>query len=468
MDILKSVLQGVYGFVNAVVDWVWGLPILIVLVGGGIILTFVIGGVQFRHFGFIMKSTVGSLFDKEEQARKKAAGISPFQAVTAALGSTIGTGNIAGVGSAIAVGGPGALFWMWICGIVAMAIKFAEVTMSVRYRQKNPHGEGYLAGPFMYMRDGLKCKPLAYAFTTLSLLTLSTIGGVHSGAISDNLFAVGIPRIATCLVVTAIVIFVMLGGMKRLTKITDKMVPAMSVVYVICAVIIVGANIGNFGGALKEIFVGAFTGRAAIGGFAGAAVAATIRQGLARGVFSNDAGLGLQATIHAQAAAIDHPAQQGMWAVFETFFDTIVICSLTGFMIIFSGVWQLGETGATLSSLAFGSVLGTAGRYLCLFCLVLFAISSIISNAQGLRIQATAATNSKVFVNILLVFFILMVVAGCMSSMTDIFVLTDFGNGLVIFLNVPSLILLGGELRKLTKEWFDHKGDLDAIAMERK
>ncbi len=463
-----GIFQTIWKFINAVVAWIWGIPILILLVGGGIILTIVIGGIQFRYFGFIMKNTVGTLFDKEEQDRKKAAGVSPFQAVTAALGSTIGTGNIAGVGSAIAVGGPGALFWMWICGIVAMAVKFAEVTMSVRYRQKNPYGEGYLAGPFMYIRDGLKCKPLAYAFTILSLMTLSTIGGVHSGAISDNLFAVGVPRIATCVVLTIIVILVMLGGMKRLTKITDKMVPVMSAIYVICAVIIVGANIGSFGVALREIFVGAFSGRAAIGGFAGAAVAATIRQGLARGVFSNDAGLGLQATIHAQAAAIDHPAQQGMWAVFETFFDTIVICSLTGFMVIFSGVWQSGETGATLSSLAFDSVFGIAGRYLCLFCLVLFAVSSIISNSQGLRIQATAATNSKGFVNVLLVFFILMVVAGSMNSMTDIFVLTDFGNGLVIFLNVPSLILLSGELRGLTREWFDHRGDLNAIMAARK
>ena len=462
-----SIFHSIYEVINAIVGWVWGIPILIVLVGGGIILTCIIGGAQFLHFGFIMKNTLGSIFDKEEQARRKAAGVSPYQAVTAALGSTIGTGNIAGVGSAIALGGPGALFWMWVCGIVAMAIKFCEVTMSVRYRQKNPQGEGYLAGPFMYMRDGLHCKPLAYAFTTLSLITLGTIGGVHSGAIADNLAPLGVPRIATCVVVTAVVILVMVGGMKRLVSVTDKMVPLMSAIYIVCAFIIVGANIGNFGTAIREIFVGAFTGQAAVGGFTGAAVAATIRNGLARGVFSNDAGLGLQATIHAQAEAIDHPAQQGMWAVFETFIDTIIICSLTGFMIIFSGVWQTGATGSTLASLAFESVLGYAGHLLCVFSLLLFALSSIISNSQGLRIQATAATGSKVFVNTLLVFFVLMVVLGSLNSMASIFVLTDFGNGLVIFLNVPSLILLGGELRRLTKEWFGHKGDLAAIEADR-
>lgn len=463
-----GILSTAFDFVNAVVSWVWGIPILVVLVGGGIILTLIIGGAQFLHFGFIMKNTIGTLFDKEEQERKKALGVSPFQAVTAALGSTIGTGNIAGVGAAIALGGPGALFWLWVCGIIAMAIKYCEVTMSVRYRQKNPHGEGYLAGPFMYMRDGLHCTPLAYAFTTLSLITLSTIGGVHSGAISDNLAAVGVPRIATTVVVTGIVLIVMVGGMKRLVQITDKMVPFMSALYVVCAVIIVGVNIGNIGTAFEQILVGAFTGTAAVGGFTGAAVTSTIRYGLARGVFSNDAGLGLQATIHAQADGIDHPAQQGMWAVFETFFDTIVICSLTGFIIIFTGVWQTGETGSTLCSIGFESVLGTAGRYLCLASLVLFALSSIISNSQGLRIQATAATNSKVFVNALLVFFVLMVVLGAMNSMADIFVLTDFGNGLVIFLNVPSLILLGGELRRLTKEWFGNKGDMAAIEAARK
>lgn len=376
-----------------------------------------------------MKNTVGTLFDKEEQERKKALGVSPFQAVTAALGSTIGTGNIAGVGAAIATGGPGALFWMWVCGLVAMAIKFSEVTMS--------------------------------------LLTLCTIGGVHSGAIADNLEPVGISRMATCVVVVAVVVAVMLGGMKRLVTVTDKMVPFMSGVYVVCAVIIVGANIGNLGAAVREIFVGAFTGQAAVGGFTGAAVSATIRYGLARGVFSNDAGLGLQATIHAQAAGIDHPAQQGMWAVFETFFDTIIICSLTGFMIIFSGVWQTGEAGSTLSSLAFESVLGTSGRYLCLFCLTLFAVSSIISNSQGLRIQATAATNNLFVVNTLLVIFVIMIIGGCVTDMASVFVLTDFGNGIVIFLNVPSLILLGGELRRLTKEWFGNNGDLRAIEAQR-
>ena len=460
-------MEAIFGFINAVTGWIWGIPILVLLVGGGLILTVVIGGIQFSRFGFIMKNTAGTMFDKEEQARKKALGVSPFQAVTAALGSTIGTGNIAGVGAAIATGGPGALLWMWICGLVAMAIKFSEVTMSVRYRQKNPKGEGYLAGPFMYMRDGLHCKPLAYCFTFMSLLTLCTIGGVHSGAIADNLAPVGVSRIITCVVVVAIVVAVMLGGMKRLVNITDKMVPAMSALYVVCAVIIVGANIGRVGEALREIFIGAFTGQAAIGGFTGVAVASTIRFGLARGVFSNDAGLGLQATIHAQAAGIDHPAQQGMWAVFETFFDTIVICSLTGFMIIFSGVWQTGEAGSTLSSLAFESVLGSAGRYLCLFCLTLFAISSIISNSQGLRIQATAATNSRLAVNVLLVIFVIMIIGGCLTDMASVFVLTDFGNGIVIFLNVPSLILLSGELRRLTREWFGNNGDLKAIEAQR-
>ena len=461
-----AALTAIYNALSALNSFLWGIPILVVLVGGGIVLTFFIGGVQFRRFGFIMKNTVGTLFDRERQRELKAKGVTPFQAVTAALSGTIGTGNIAGVGAAIAIGGPGALFWMWVCGFLAMSIKFSEVTLCVAYRKKNPSGEGYLAGPLTYMRDGLGSKSLGIIFSILSLITLTTIAGVHSGAITDNLETVGVPRLITCIICLLFVIIIAAGGMKRLIKVTDKLVPAMSLLYIACALIVILVNITHIGTALKLIFAGAFTGQAAAGGFTGAAVSATIRIGLARGVFSNDAGLGMQATMHAQAEGIEHPAQQGMWGIFETFLDTVIICSCTGFMIIFTGVWQTGASGSTLAASAIGSVLGPAGQYLCLLSLILFAFSSLITISQTVRIQSVTLFNSNALALTLQAVILLMIIGGALTNMDKVFMFTDLGNALVICLNLPSILLLGKQLRKLTKEWFDSNGRPEALKKE--
>lgn len=462
MSAIQNAISTVYSVLSTFTNWLWGLPILILLVGGGIILTVIIGGVQFLHIGFIFKKTVGSLFDKEEQARKKAAGVTPFQALTAALGATVGTGNIVGVGTAIALGGPGALFWMWVCGFVAMAIKYSEVTMSVRYRERQADGS-YRGGPFMYMKEGLHCAPLAYLFGFMMLLTMSFICCVHGSAVSSNLATVGVPGIASCVIMVVFMVAVIMGGMKRLVSISDKMVPAMSALYIICALIAVFANIGNIGTVFGSIFAGAFTGTAAIGGFTGAAFSAALRNGLARGVFSNDAGLGLSASIQAQAEAIDHPAQQGMWAVVETFIDTIVICTLTGMLILFTGAWTTGEGGATMAATALGSVLGPVGQYGCVVCLVLFGISSLISCLQGSRIQAIAMFKSDLVGRVFEILILILVVVGSFVDISSAFMLADFGNGIILVLNVPALICLGGVLRKTTREWFDNKGDLAAI-----
>lgn len=455
-------MSAIYNILSAFTNWLWGIPILILLVGGGVILSGIIGGVQFLHLGFIFKKTIGSLFDKEEQAKKKAAGITPFQALTAALGATVGTGNIVGVGAAIAIGGPGALFWMWVCGFLAMGIKYSEVTMSIQYRQKQADGS-YRGGPFMYMKEGLHCTPLACVFGVMMLLTMSFICCVHGSAITSNLASVGVPGMVSCVIMVVFMVAIILGGMKSLVRISDKMVPIMSVLYLICALIVIFANIGNIGSVFVSIFAGAFTGTAAVGGFAGAAFSAALRNGLARGVFSNDAGLGLSASIQAQAESIDHPAQQGMWAVVETFIDTILICSLTGLMILFTGVWTTGEGGATLAATALGSVLGPVGRYGCVISLVLFGISSLISDLQGARIQAVAMFKSDVVGRVFQILILLLVVVGSFADISSAFMLADFGNGIILLLNVPALILLGKVLRKTTKEWFDNKGDLDAI-----
>lgn len=452
----------IYDLISAFTDWIWGVPLLIILVGGGIILTVIIGGVQFRHLGIVWKSTIATLFDKELQAKKKAAGVSPFQALTAALGATVGTGNIVGVGAAIAIGGPGALFWMWVCGFVAMGIKYAEVTLSISYRIRDEKGD-YRGGPFMYMRDGLGSKAVALIFGVAMIITLSFICSVHSSSISSNLASIGVSKYLSCAIMVAFMVAIILGGMKSLVAISEKLVPFMSAVYILCCLIIILANIGNIGTVFGEIFKGAFTGWSAVGGFTGATLATTIRWGLARGVYSNDAGLGLSSSVQAQAAAIDHPAQQGSWAIVETFIDTIIICSMTGFAILFTGVWTQEGEAATLASRAFGSLLGTTGQVLCVVALVLFGITSLITDLQGARLQTIAMFDSDKLGRIFQILVVIMVIVGSMTDISKTFVIADFGNAIVLLLNIPTMIFLGKKLRMVTDEWFNNKGDLSVI-----
>ncbi len=463
MEIISSFIDAVGAFVG----WLWGIPVLILLIGGGILLTIAIGGVQFTRLGFIFKHTVGALFDKEEQEKKKAAGVSPVQAVVAALAGTIGTGSIVGVGAAIAMGGPGALFWIWVSGFMAMAIKFAEVTLAVMYRQKAEDGS-YRAGPFMYIKDGLKCRPLAYIFGIMSLLSTSVISAVHANSITSNLTPVGVPKYLVCAVLLVLAIMVVLGGMKGLVKITDKMVPFMTVTYIIFAVLVMILNIGKIGTVLAEVFRCAFTGQAAVGGFAGATVAQAVRWGLARGVFSNDAGLGASASMQAQAEAIDHPSQQGMWSVIETFLVTIIICGLTAFMILFTGVWQNGGDGATFATEALEVSFGAIGKWACILCTFLFGLSSLIGIVQGVKISAVSSFNSVKLGRVFQILVLVLIVGGCLGNLSSIFVFSDFAGGIILLLNIPAMILLWKPLSRSAREWFGNNGDLDVIARKRK
>lgn len=461
-----SLLINIYEVINTFTNWLWGVPILIILVGGGIALAIIIGGVQFTRLGFIFKNTLGTLFDKKEQADKKAAGISPVQGMVAAVSATVGTGNIVGVGVAIALGGPGALFWMWVCGFLAMGIKYSEVTMSCKFRQPDGHG-GYKGGPFMYIKDGVGSLFLARLFGIMMLTCLSIICAVHASAITNNLGSIGISKIISCVVMAAFVIAIAWGGMKTLVKITDFLVPFMGVLYITFALVVIFANIGNVGNVVESIFRGAFTGWAAVGGFTGVTLASTIRWGLARGVFSNDAGLGLSASVQAQVEKIDHPAKQGMWAVIETFIDTIVLCTLTGFVILFTGVWETGESGATLATTAMGTVLGKVGQVGCIFSLFLFGLSSLITDVQGVKIQAMSMFGSRKMGTVFQIVILLLVIGGSLSDVSNVFVFADFSNGIILLINITALLLLHKTLRATSNEWFGTNGNLDAVNKEK-
>ena len=461
-----EIISNIIGVIGSFVSWLWGIPILIILIGGGVLLSAAIGGVQFFRLGFIFKNTVGKLFDKEEQARKRAAGISPVQAVVAALAGTIGTGNIVGVGAAIALGGPGAMFWMWVCGFMAMAIKYSEVTLSVMYRQKTEDGS-YRAGPFMYMKEGLGFKTLAYIFGIMALISISIIAAIHANSITSNLVPIGASKYVICLVLVVFAIMVILGGMKGLVKITDKLVPIMTVTYIFISLLVMIFHVGNIGTMILEIFRAAFTGQAAVGGFTGVTVVAAVRWGLARGVSSNDAGLGVSASMQAQAESIDHPAQQGMWAVIETFLVTIIICSLTGFMILSTGVWQNGGDGATFAADALCSTFGVVGQWICILCLFLFGLSSLVGIVQSVKISAVSSFNSPVLGTAFQILVLLLIIGGCLGNLSSIFVFADLASGIILLLNVPTMILLWKPLHRTTKEWFGNNGNLEAIARQR-
>ena len=379
----------IYDLLVRFADWVWGAPMVIFLVGGGILLTIINNGVQFRRAGYIAKTAFKMLREGPKEEGK----VSGMQALMAALSATIGTGNIIGVSLAIAWGGPGAVFWMWVCGFVAMGIKYSEILASVKYREPRENGE-YSAGPYMYIKKGLKnkfiAKILSVAFVISLICGLLLAAAVHTGAISDTISAFNVPRTLISIVCMIAVVLVVYGGVQSLVKVTDKMVPIMSTLYILGALVVVGLNINNLIPSLKLIFGYAFKPAAAMGGFAGTTVALTVRWGLARGMYSSDSGNGIQAIMHGQAH-VDHPVEQAILGVVEVFFDTIVICSLTALAVLTSGVWMKYsiEDGGSFALKAFSETLGLPGTIIITVTVALFALSTIISFAYFVENQTS-------------------------------------------------------------------------------
>lgn len=433
MEFLQQVYDGLLAFSS----WYWGIPIILILVCGGIFPTFSIRGIQFTRLGFILKKTFGTMFSKGERDMKKK-GVTPLQSMLQAMGTTVGTGNIVGVASAIAIGGPGALFWMWVCGFLAMAIKYSEVLLSVKYREKNTDTDGYRAGPFMYISKGLHLKPLAMVFTFCIIARVLSTAASHAKSITATLGDVGVPTVAVLIFLLAWVIIQMRGGLRVAVKISDVIVPFMTFAYIIVALISILMNIGNIGTVFAAIFKGAFTGTAAVGGFAGSTFALAMRQGLARGVFSNDAGCGSQSLIHAQADFIEHPAQQGATAIFETFIDTIVVCTLTGLMLLFTGNWASGAQGQTLVLEAASANLGALGVAFVVAAIFLFALTSLNGICNSVKFHALTYFNGnqKVTFGRQLLYIALVGIGCVLSNITTAFAITDLFNGACLTINM--------------------------------
>ena len=383
--------------------------------------------------------------------------VSSFNALMTSLSATIGTGNIAGVATAIFLGGPGAVFWMWITALVGMATKFAEAVLAVRFREVDEAGD-HVGGPMYYIRNGLgkKWGWLAIAFAFFGAVAAFGIGNtVQSNSVADGLGeSLGIPHWVTGLVIMVLAGAVILGGIKRIAKVAGKLVPIMAVAYVLCGLLVLIINADQVGAALGLIFTHAFTPVSAAGGFAGAAVAKAIQFGVARGVFSNEAGLGSAPIAHA-AAQTKNPVRQGLIAMLGTFIDTIVVCSITALAILTTS-WTSGETGAALTTMSFNEALPGVGQYVVSFALAVFAFTTILGWAfYGEKcFEFLFGVGS---IKIYRVVYILAIFVGAVLPLGFVWLLASVFNAMMAIPNLIALALLSPVVFKLTRDYFDGK-----------
>ncbi len=438
-----DLLLDINSFVNGVV---WGPPFMILLVGTGLYLTIRLGFFQFTHLFFAWRHTFGRLF--RGGRRDEPGAITPFQAVTSAMAATIGVGNIAGVATAIALGGPGAVFWMWMVALVGMATKLAEATLGVKYRHVDDNG--YISGGvFWYIEKGLgpnwKWLGLLYAF--FAGLAAFGIGNMVQANTMGAALNTGfnIPEWLTGVVVIVLVGAVTLGGIRRIAVTAEKIVPFMAIVYLIGAIGVLVSFYDRIPAAFGLIFTHAFTPMGAVGGFAGATVAMAIRYGIARGIFSNEAGLGSASIVHAQAR--NKPMAQGLWGMWEVFIDTIVVCTMTALVILVTGVFQDGTTGAELTSSAFATGLPGLGGYVVILAVVLFSYSTMLTwNFYGEK--SWEYLFGRRVVMPYRVLFLAFLFIGAIGGLEPIWDVADTLNGLMAAPNLIALILLAGVLAR--------------------
>jgi AGCS family alanine or glycine:cation symporter len=437
---------------SAVNGIVWGPLIIILIIGTGTYLSFMTGFFSITKLGYILKNTLLKMFAKDDKGEGE---VTAFQAVATALAATVGTGNIAGVATAIALGGPGAVFWMWLAAIMGMTTKFAEVVLAVNYREKTPDGR-FAGGPMYYITNGLgkNWKWLAVIFAFFGTFASFGIGCmVQSNSVALSAQSTfGVPVMVTGIVLAVLTGAVIVGGIKRIGAFTEKLVPFMAALYILGGLWLLIANAARLPAAFGMIFSNAFTGTAAVGGFAGTVMMQAIRYGVARGIFTNEAGLGSAPIAHA-AATTDHPVRQGLWGVFEVFTDTIVICSITALSILVTGVWETGESGAVLSAMAFDTGIPVVGKYIVSIGLILFAYSTILGwEYYGERCLEYLFGTKPIFAYRII--WVIAVIVGAVGGLTFMWDLADTLNGLMAFPNLVGLLMLSPVVFKLTKEYF--------------
>ena len=434
---------------NQISSYVWGLPLIVLLLGTGIYLTIILRGIQFRA----LIPSLFLAFSKGREDEKSEGDISHFQALMTALSATVGVGNIAGVATAIAAGGPGALFWMWITGLVGMATKYSEAVLAIKYREKDKFGT-MSGGPMYYISKGLGMKWLGWLFALFASIAAFGIGNmVQSNSVAHALeSAFGVSPWITGIVLCGATGFVIIGGIKSIAKVTSTLVPFMIVLYLIGAIISLYVNFEQIPHAFYLIFHHAFTPAAATGGFAGAIIRETITKGVARGIFSNESGLG-SSPIAAAAAKTANPVRQALVSMSQTFIDTIVVCTFTGLVIISSGHWSSGETGAALSAHAFErSVPNNWGADLVSVCLVFFTYSTLLGWSYYGEKAIEFIFKERAVMPYRAV-FTLVVLLGAVVEFDIVWTFADIMNGLMAFPNLVGLLLLSRVVVEETKRY---------------
>ncbi len=425
--------------------WVWGAPMLILLVGTGVYLTIILKGLQFRALPMALRM----IFHKEIHGKGD---ISHFAALMTALAATVGIGNIVGVATAITLGGPGAVFWMWMTGLVGMATKYSEAVLAVKYREQGPHG--MRGGPMYYIAKGAGMPWLGALFAVFTALAAFGIGNMTQANASANILnsTFGIEPWVTGVVLMLLTALVIIGGIKSIGRFTSFLVPFMIVAYIATALLVLAINAEKIPGAFGLIFNHAFAPIAATGGFAGAAVAAAIRFGVARGVFSNESGLG-SAPIAAAAARTSDPVKQALVSMTQTFIDTLVICTMTALVILTADSWLLGVGAGQLTSASMGETLGTTGEIIVALATVLFAYSTLIGWSYYGE-KAVEYLMGPRAIKIFRLFFIAAVVVGAMVSLQFVWDFSDLMNGMMAIPNLIGLLLLSRVVKSETERYF--------------
>lgn len=431
----------------------WGPAMVAFMMGVGVRFTLGTGWLQVRRFGTVLRRTAGSIFSRR---RESAGGVSPFQAMTTALGGTMGTGNVAGIATAIVAGGPGAVFWMWVSAFFGMMTKYAEVVLAVHYRERAPGG-GWQGGPMTYIQKGLGAGWLAAFFSFCCMLASFGMGSatqVHSMAAAlQSRFQ--IPTAVSGLAAGVMVALVIVGGIGRISSFTQAAIPLMSLFYMICGGMVLWQNRAQVPGALEMIFQCAFTPQAALGGAGGYTLAQAVRMGVSRGVFTNEAGLGSAPIAHASADT-DSPVEQGMWGIFEVFADTMVVCTFTALILLSSGpLWLSGLDGSALTAAAFQRSLGPWGSAVVAISLVCFALAAIIGWAYyGQRAVEHLTGGSSKAVGLYRGAYVLVTVLAASMDLETVWEVADTLNGLMAVPNMLALLALGGVVTRLTREYF--------------
>ncbi|GMR00899.1 MAG: sodium:alanine symporter family protein [Gammaproteobacteria bacterium] len=448
-------MQSISNLISAINGIVWGPLMLLLILGTGLYLMYGLSFMPLKRIGYSFRL----LWQGRQSVYDRSRGegdIAPFNALMTSLSATIGTGNIAGVATAIFLGGPGALFWMWCTALVGMATKYAEAVLAVKYREVDKRGL-HIGGPMFYIKNGLKphWSWLGTCFALFGAIAGFGIGNsIQANSVADVIYdTFAVPHLVTGIILAVLAAMVLLGGIKRIANVAGKLVPLMALAYVGAGLIILTINYDELPHAFALIFTHAFTPIAATGGFAGAAVWAAIRFGVARGIFSNEAGLGSAPIAHA-AASTDSPVQQGSIAMLGTFIDTIIICSITGLVIISSGVWSQGETGASLSSAAFESTLPGVGSYIVTFGLSVFAFTTILGwSFYGEK--CVEYLFGEIAITPFRWLWIMAVPVGATANLDLMWLVADTLNALMAIPNLIALILLSPVVFKLTKEHFN-------------